>query len=421
MSNHNQNKRRLALKALTGSAVAGGLIDKLPSVWQRPLVHGSVLPVHAQSSPEVEETGQVQLTVNNSGGQSETNQPLTYMIDRNSDGEITHIRIPTGIVSATGRVSASAAMDALLPAAYAQNSGSNFVVQQEFVINFANRLSASADLVFSLQIYTRTITCTISITAYLTQSRRELDRLVASPAECMGGDFDVLPVTGPDSGFSNDPNPPSTVPIPPVSIPEGEMRFEWFWGDGLDSPHPTLITGEFRIRARRSAQNVIFSSDVEYHKITISRDGNPPTAETTDVDIAEQRFSWDTTTTFFDIGDGKHPYFRSVLTPAPRRLRIPGGTQGFWAFYQENEEWYLRFLWDWQGNRFVRVDRNSSAPTIIPPDPESFMLPTIGGTTRLTRPMHPTPKPTLPPPPPPPPPPTTLAPTTLPPPPTTSD
>ena len=50
MTSRNTPKRRLALKLLGGSALTGALADKLPAVWQRPIVNNSLLPAHAQTS-----------------------------------------------------------------------------------------------------------------------------------------------------------------------------------------------------------------------------------------------------------------------------------------------------------------------------------------------------------------------------------
>ena len=47
---HTVARRRLVLKTLSGSALFGGVVDKLPGMWQRPLIHASVLPTHAQAS-----------------------------------------------------------------------------------------------------------------------------------------------------------------------------------------------------------------------------------------------------------------------------------------------------------------------------------------------------------------------------------
>ena len=44
------NKRRLALQALTGSALMGGIVDRMPLSWQRPLVNAAGVPAHAQTS-----------------------------------------------------------------------------------------------------------------------------------------------------------------------------------------------------------------------------------------------------------------------------------------------------------------------------------------------------------------------------------
>ena len=378
-------KRRLALKALTGSAVAGGLVDKLPSVWQRPLVHGSVLPVHAQSSPEMENTGQVQLSLSSPSEQLETNLPVTYMIDRNSNGQITHIRIPTG------NVSASSAMDALFPAAYAQTS--NFIVQREFVIAFGSRQSASANLEFSLEILSQTITCTLRITAYLTQSRMALDRLVASPAECGVGDFEVRPIMGPNSDFNNDPNPPSTPavvidtpPTPPDSIPESERRFEWSWvGD-----KGVTITGEFRTR---EMGNRIAGEDLHYHQITITvpdRIFRPKV-----VAIEWQSFNYQ-----LAEGNGPNiialgfqtPYFRSVET-----YRLASyHAKGKWIFYHHKDGvWELQFFWTtlfpWGTTR--TYDTSRTAPTITPIGSRSPAIP-IPTTLAPTTPAPPTPIPT---------------------------
>ena len=45
-------KRRMVLKTLGGSALAGTLADRLPVTWQRPLVESAILPAHAQVSFE---------------------------------------------------------------------------------------------------------------------------------------------------------------------------------------------------------------------------------------------------------------------------------------------------------------------------------------------------------------------------------
>lgn len=396
MSNYNSNKRRLALKALTGSAVAGGLIDKLPATWQHPLVKVSSLPVHAQSSPEMEETGQVQLTVNNQFAQSEANLPLTYMIDRNSNGQITHIRIPPGTSTALPSV-----MDALLPAAYAQSNG-NFVVQREFVIDFANRLSAAANLVFGLQILGQTITCTLRITAYLTQSRRELARLMADPAQCDGGNFVARPITGPNSDFSNNPSPATPTP---AAVPDTDLRIEWSWYDeqrGGSRPRPGsgypgfnfVVNGEFRSRKTSFENNIMTQDDIYYHQVTLRLDGMVSVV----FEFEMQEFAWDITTNSFIIdkergtSPDRFPFFKAPRTPqifpngsgiggellffhSPETFNYSSAERvggGWWLWYNEDGGPYTHDVTNFSDTPLRFGD---AAPIIMPS--ESTVLPIL--------------------------------------------
>lgn len=115
------SQRRLVLKTLGGSAVAGGLADKLPGVWQRPLIGSAVLPAHAQASyvPSL-------LFRLERGGEEEFPLILPYT-PRVSGDSLTGITLyPTGTAGRpTARAGRLQVLDAFIPAAHAQNDGDN--------------------------------------------------------------------------------------------------------------------------------------------------------------------------------------------------------------------------------------------------------------------------------------------------------
>ena len=110
-------KRRLALKTLSGSALVGGLADKLPGVWQRPLVHAAVLPAHAQNSPL---PNRILLRVSGAGGgQATLSIPFELMRD-GADDVITRMVFSANQRVEIVHVSSPTLLDELFPVAYAQ-------------------------------------------------------------------------------------------------------------------------------------------------------------------------------------------------------------------------------------------------------------------------------------------------------------
>ena len=253
MTTNNNPKRRLALKALGGSALAGGLADKLPAIWQKPLVQGSLLPAHAQTTSV---QGQVQIAIHDtSTGAMVTSGTIVYTLDVDSNGQITRFRIPTGAITAQR----PAIANALFPAAYAQHLV-NFEVQEGISLTFTadgRERYGSVRIVFSLA-GESPVTCTLIVGVELNANRRQISRMTGSLGDCIGRAYTIRPIIGPGSNFDdyfviqttmapvpvdrsifitvweiNADNLQLTIPI----TPSGTHAYNVDWGDGITDVH----------------------------------------------------------------------------------------------------------------------------------------------------------------------------------------
>ena len=129
-------KRRLALKALSGSALAGTLIERLPAAWQRPLVQSAAIPANAQLSSAP--TRQFQLRAVESGMEMPVAVPYT-LNPAQQGGEIASITIRNAPASAAQAVD----WGALLPAAHAQTVN-GLRVLQPVTLPFINGVASGA-------------------------------------------------------------------------------------------------------------------------------------------------------------------------------------------------------------------------------------------------------------------------------------
>ena len=141
MTTHNNHapKRRLALKALGGSAVTGSLLERLPAAWQRPLVQSAALPANAQLSPL--SSGRFQLRAVDSGIETPIQAP--YTLSRTQGGEIADITISAAPASAAADVAQSADWGGLLRAAHAQTAN-GLRVLQSVTLPFNNGVASGA-------------------------------------------------------------------------------------------------------------------------------------------------------------------------------------------------------------------------------------------------------------------------------------
>ena len=134
--NHTQ-KRRLALKALGGSALTGSLLERLPAAWQRPLVQSAALPANAQLSPAP--TRQFQLRTVDSG--IETPVEVPYALNPTQSGQIASITISN--IPASAAAAQSADWGGLLRAAHAQTAN-GLRVLQSVTLPFINGVASGA-------------------------------------------------------------------------------------------------------------------------------------------------------------------------------------------------------------------------------------------------------------------------------------
>lgn len=260
MPDPHTNKRRLALKALGGSALAGGLADKLPAVWQRPIVQGSLLPAHAQTTSV---QGQVQIGIRDTNTDDILSTgSIVYTLSIDSNGQITHLRIPSGSVIAQHPAMANA----LFPAAYAQQV-ITFQVMEALTLTFTSNSRQTFGILritFSFA-GDDPIGCSFVIRVELNDNRRSISRLTGSLGTCVTHPYQIRPVLGPDSNFDaihSEPTAPPTMAVDPTGfmtvwqieadnrqliIPIALSRtyaYNVDWGDG--STDVTVFTGEAR-------------------------------------------------------------------------------------------------------------------------------------------------------------------------------
>ena len=279
-------KRRLALKALGGSALAGGLADKLPAAWQQPLVRGGLLPAHAQASPVM---GQIQVALhvaNSPDSGPVANTPIAYSLDRNNSGQITHLRIASGQVA--GNVPTM--MDAIFPVAHAQ--ANNFLVQGELILTFTNSLTASDELFLDFELASDRIICSLRITARLTEDRTRLNSLTATPGQC---DYSASrPATGVDSDFVT--TSPPVVHATTAAPPPAPRTYTYAWSaPAVEGGGTWSVTGAFTTTAADGATIDETSANVITHTLTATlTDATNPADDTSYVvDVLKNQSSKD--------------------------------------------------------------------------------------------------------------------------------
>ena len=136
--------RRKTLKTLSGSALAGGLLDQLPGAWQRPVVNSAVLPAHAQSSVAEE---RVTFMIKDAGDNQRL-LSIKYTILRESDA-IYAVVFPS---AAAAEVTAGGPRDAdllsaMFPPAFAQipdlgpttTPAPVLVLTEDLLLDFSNQ------------------------------------------------------------------------------------------------------------------------------------------------------------------------------------------------------------------------------------------------------------------------------------------
>ena len=211
MTDQHPNKRRLALKTLTGSAIAGGLVDKLPALWQRPLVQSAVLPIHAQGFSPIGRGGggvprdRIQLTLTDPSGRSSPRMlHFGYQVTRTGSA-ITSFTISSGSAFTASNAPAPGMLDAVFPAAYAQaappTTPTPLILAQDLELMFPNDQTLTASGMLEL-IY-GSVTCDdITITVTLLPGRTRIQQIeAAATGNGMCGALELAPATGEDSGL----------------------------------------------------------------------------------------------------------------------------------------------------------------------------------------------------------------------------
>ena len=279
----NSTKRRLALKTLGGSALAGSLADKLPAIWQRPLVESAALPAHAQVSAEM---GQIRLVVgDNSGRRESVTVSLTYRVQRNANDRITQVTFPSGTaMMAADEPHAPALWQSLFPAAYAQVTNppevpatlpvvqppppprpSSLRLIRDLALDFTGgRMQQSGDLSLSYDGFT---CLDFEVQVTLIPDRTGIRRIDAGTERTnCGTAYQITADTSPGSGFGYviAPTPiPRTVPptdapaqttlppLPPETV-EGQIGLVVTDTGGME-----LVTMMFNYRVQRDRSNRI--------------------------------------------------------------------------------------------------------------------------------------------------------------------
>ena len=203
------HKRRLALKALGGSALAGGLADKLPAAWQRPLVQSAVLPAHAQTS------GGLGLTIYHETGAPLASTRLTYTMETNDSDEITAVTFRRD--AQTSYVPAQS----LFPVAYAQTN--QLVLLEDVTLNFGPTGSdedRTARGTLPLR-YNNQIPCGVPVTLTLAPGRDSIASMETGETDCTGRQLRVRLVSD-QTVFNTNALPPGETP-PPIQT-QGPQR-----------------------------------------------------------------------------------------------------------------------------------------------------------------------------------------------------
>ena len=203
MSDTRNTKRRLALKTLGGSALAGGLADKLPAAWQRPLVHTATLPAHAQVSPG--QVGQIRLVISSASGDP-VMRAFDYRLTRESNNRITHLTFQSGAARLVETPPAAGLLNAAVPAAHAQNA--ELSLMEDLELDFS---ASSLTQTGTLRLRYGPFDCGLGISVTLLPDRTAVHQIQSSGRDNCGT-VAIRPDTGEDSGFGilNTP-PPTTV------------------------------------------------------------------------------------------------------------------------------------------------------------------------------------------------------------------
>ena len=184
-------KRRAALKIIGSSALFGGLADKLPGVWQRPIVQSAALSAHAQASPSLAQ--HLTLRIIDAGAEQASMQ-IRYSLHR-VDGTITRLSIEANQAFARP----PAVSDTLLPAAY-PSAALDMRVRRPLVIGFGEQGIAKGDLLISLGDGENV---TLTIEARLTGNDVKPVSIMAEADSVTGGIRISNRIMFPGSGFDN--------------------------------------------------------------------------------------------------------------------------------------------------------------------------------------------------------------------------
>ena len=237
----NNTKRRLALKALGGSALAGSLTDKLPAIWQRPLVHSAALPAHAQASPLP--LGNITLMLRDpaSGGALSFNVQYELQYSETTPREVTHVYFGTQRQIAVHE-SRPGLLDAMFPAAHAQAvttdaparlTGSVDITR---LTTIAFERTASRVQTGMLQLRYNQVDCPFEITVELLRDRSAIYQITAETSTSCG-DYIIEAPTNEDgsymegSGFGVITEPADRSLVRPQGEPEMQSPITFRVGD----------------------------------------------------------------------------------------------------------------------------------------------------------------------------------------------
>ena len=279
----NSTKRRLALKTLGGSALAGGLADKLPAIWQRPLVESSILPAHAQ----VSEAGQIQLVISDlANPQRRLSVSLAYQVRRNTNDRITGVIFPAVLAQVTEQDAPLVyrLWRGLFPAAYAQTASTSPAPEETQAPPAPQatpapqipplRLLRDVELDFSggatqasgmLNLSYDGFNCVdFEISVTLIPDRTGIRRIDpgAQRTNC-GTAYSIAPGTGTDSGFGSVIGPTGIPVIPtstePTAAPTQAPEVEQIRVDVTDTtdPNTPVATLTFNYNVGRDAASQI--------------------------------------------------------------------------------------------------------------------------------------------------------------------
>ena len=296
MSRNNTNapqKRRLALKTLGGSAVAGGLIDKLPGVWQRPLVSSAVLPAHAQASYN----SSLLFRVERSGVEE---FPLILPYTTRTSGDalfgITLYPSDTGVrpAQSAGRFQV---LEVMFPAAHAQNNNETFLsvltqngafipASGEIIVIRVGEVSSTGNIMADCDYPIRVFPGPANeapmilggggaLSSINPEDLRRIDALPRQGVNC--GTFMIFPGQWADGGGFINGYRLDEERVPGLITTPGPITYRYLWqptGPDPQNPSATIqytVEGSFMtVEDRPDVPAIITQSDVTGHVYTVS-------------------------------------------------------------------------------------------------------------------------------------------------------